>query len=65
MIHSDSLQYRLDEDPMAPKKKTSTRGLPTPADIKRLARAHIKAEDALRHAELKVIAAKKSGRKNR
>lgn len=50
---------------MAPKKKASTRGVPTPADIKRLSRAHIKAEDALRHAELKVIAAKKSGRKNR
>lgn len=50
---------------MATKKKTSTRGVPTPADIKRLSRAHVKAEDALRHAELKVIASKKSARKLR
>lgn len=41
------------------------RSVPTPAEIKRLAKAHIKAEDRLRHAELKVLAAKKSQAKRR
>jgi hypothetical protein len=31
---------------------------PTKSQLKRLAAAHIKAEDALRHAELRVLAAK-------
>lgn len=54
MIHSDSLQYRLDEEPMAPKK------VPTTAELKKLARAHTRAEDALRQAELKVLVAKRA-----
>ncbi|MFA5054315.1 MAG: hypothetical protein WC565_09665 [Parcubacteria group bacterium] len=38
---------------------------PTPAQIKRLAKAHHKAEDALRHAEMKAALAKRSVRKAR
>lgn len=47
---------------MATKKRNA---VPTPAEIKRLARAHTKAEDRLRHAELKVMTAKKSQAKRR
>lgn len=43
-------------------KKSVKRGVPTPADLKRLAKAHTKAEDALRHAELKVQLAKRKQR---
>ena len=46
-----------------PTKKRAT--VPTPAEIKRLAKAHTKAESALRHAELKVMVAKKTARKHR
>ncbi|MFA5634662.1 MAG: hypothetical protein WC977_02040 [Anaerovoracaceae bacterium] len=46
---------------MAAKKRT----VPTPAEIKRLAKAHTKAESALRHAELKVMVAKTTARKHR
>lgn len=38
---------------------TKKRGVPTPAVIKRLAKAHTKAEDALRHAELRAMTAKR------
>ena len=47
---------------MATKKRSN---IPTPAEIKRLAKAHTKAETALRHAELKVMVAKKTARKHR
>lgn len=47
---------------MAASKRTT---VPTPAQIKRLAKAHTKAETALRHAELKVMVAKKTARKHR
>ena len=47
---------------MAPKKRPA---VPTPAEIKRLAKAHTKAESALRHAELKVMVAKTTARKHR
>ncbi len=47
---------------MAAKKRTH---VPTPAEIKRLAKAHVKAESALRHAELKAMVAKKTARKHR
>lgn len=45
---------------MATKKKTTHhhRSVPTPAQVKKLERAHIKAENALRHAEVKVAMAK-------
>jgi hypothetical protein len=39
---------------------TKKRGVPTPAELKRLAKAHTKAEDALRHAELRAMVAKKT-----
>jgi hypothetical protein len=47
---------------MAAKKRSS---IPTAGEIKRLAKAHTKAEDRLRHAELKVLAAKQSHPKRR
>jgi hypothetical protein len=47
---------------MAAKKRSS---IPTTAEIKRLAKAHTKAEDRLRHAELKVMTARKSQAKRR
>ncbi len=48
---------------MATKKKTLPRGVPTPTELKRLERAHIKAEDKLRHAEAKVMAAKRTAKR--
>ncbi len=50
---------------MPKKKKASTRGIPTTTDLKRLAKAHTKAEDALRHAEERVLIAKKYANKRR
>ncbi len=44
---------------MATKKRTSRTAAPTPAELKRLAKAHTKAEDALRHAELRAMVAKR------
>jgi hypothetical protein len=39
--------------------KKTTRGVPTAAEVKRLARIHTKAEDDLRRAEMKVFLSKK------
>lgn len=52
MIHSDSLQYRLDESPIMK--------APTKAELTRLAKAHTRAEDALRKAELRAMVAKQN-----